>query len=331
MSDSFDPFQNVRRLAGDPEPTPEEERAALARLQRAITAERAGPGSRRRRIGWRWAVPTTAVALVAAFLTAVVVLQPGPADATLDEIVYAARAATPLDIPEGSFIHLAYDQTNLGVEPGEDLGLDRDHVGYLRPAHVDVWYQPSTGFYQRRSVAGEPFFFDDEVRTAWEASGGAARDQVGEVVTERVTGVVNDDATTDWPTDPKLLRAALEARITLGGLPSGMDVALFENAVGILRTGVAGPSLRAAIAGMLAGLPLDLVEDRPDGGATLAITYELNGDTSRYFIDLGPDGILLGERRVDVDGDAELNIPPGTTVSDVTYQPPEVVTDLPDS
>ncbi len=331
MSDPFDPFEHLRRLAGDPAPTPEEERAAFTRLERVIAADGALATRRRWRIGWRWAVPAAAMAIVAALFVGVAALQPGAAEAALTEIAHAARDATPLDIPTGSFISLEYDATNLGVRPGEEFGLDRASVGYLLPEHVEVWYQPATSFYQRRSIAGEPIFFDDEVRAAWEANGGAERDQVGEVVFGRYTGIENDNATTDWPADADRLREALETQLALGSGERPLHVELFDKAGEILETGVAGPELRAAIAEMLAGLPLDLVERRPDGAITLAVTYEQNGGIQRDAITLGPDGTLIDRTGTDVDGDTELGIPPGTVVSEVTYQPPQIVTDLPES
>jgi len=92
-----DPFEVLRRLAGDPVPTDADRQRALARLEHAIRTET--PRSR-----FRWLTPiAAAVALFVVMVGVMLVTRPTAVEAALGEIATAARLATPQEIPTGSF------------------------------------------------------------------------------------------------------------------------------------------------------------------------------------------------------------------------------------
>jgi hypothetical protein len=326
--EKLDPLAQLRRLAGDPQPSPSEEAAALARLRQAVAAAGTTGTEMRGRLGWL--VPATAaVAVIIAAVAMSLVLRPSPAEAMLTEIAQASRRATPSDIPTGAFIYQQSDSVDLVVRSGSELGLDRPTVAYLLPSHREAWRQPATRFLQSATTTGPPTFFDEEVEAAYYSHGGAALDRVGETVFERSTDVTDPILETDWPTTADELRRALEERLAQGGDTRPLDVQLFGSAAEILRE-TASPQLRGAILEVLATLPVELLDRRSDGAITIALTYD-RPPTTRDTLTIATDGTLIARSTTWLEPDPQLRTPAGTTISTTTHQPSRIVYQLPTS
>lgn len=321
MNHNDDPFEQLRRLAGDPTPTDDEEQRAWAMLQQAIGTERpAGRRARRR----RRLIPVVAAVAVVLVVAGVVLSRPSRVEATLGEIAYAARLATPQEIPEGSFLYTRSGQVSLIVTPGDRLGL-QGHVAYLLPTTREEWRRGD--FVQLVTTAGTPTFFDPEVEAAYYAHGFDKTDHVGQTLTRQLTGVTNDLAETDWPTDPGRLRDALEAYASQGAGSLPLDIQVFHLATDLLREADPGPSVRAALIEVFTQLPVTLVDRGSDGSVTLAVTYN-RPPSVRDTITLDPQGHLIAETSTLLEPAPEFGIPTGTRIWDATYTIPTVVDTL---
>jgi hypothetical protein len=315
MSD--DPFEVLRRMAGDPVPTDADRLRAWTRLENAIDAE--GRSQRR-----RWLVPVAAAAVVAIAVAAVVVVsRPNPVEAALGEIAAAARLATPEEIPEGSFLYTRTEGVGLGgTAQGDLLGVSGP-VYYFTPAERQSWRHGD--FVQAVTTIGTPTFLDPEVEAAYYAHGWDKRDHVGETITRQFTGVTNDITDRDWPTDPRQLREALDEAAREGGLSWPLEYEVFGLATDLLRENDPGSDVRAALMEVFAGLPLTLVDQTSDGSITLAATFDVP-NAQRFMVTLNAQGYLVAETQTYLE--EAWGIPAGTRVSDAIYSVPTVVDDL---
>lgn len=323
MSEHTDPFDLLRRLAGDPQPSAAEEQAALSRLEDAIAAERRPRGRR-----LRWLVPAAAAAVLVVTVGIMFMTRPRVAAAVLSEIARAARQAGPLDVPSGSFIYRESQSVDLVVRPGSDLGVDRERVAYLLPTRHQQWRQPGTLFFRVSTTTELPIFFDPGTERAYQTHGGADLDRVGEVVVEQFTDVADPILETDWPTNPDDLQAAMSAELAGGGDTRPHVVQMFDLAADLLRD-TTDPQLRAAVLQVLATLPVDLVDRRDDGATVIAIDGP-GPPTTRQTLTIAADGTLLAETLTWLDADPAVGIPANTVVSQTTYGPIEIVNQLPD-
>lgn len=324
MNDNDELFEQLRRLAGDPVPSAEEEQRAWTMLQHMIAGERP-PGRRAR---WRLRlVPVVAAAAVLLVVAGVLVTRPNPVDAALGDIAEAARLATPQEIPEGSFVYTRSETIDLGVRPGSEFGLDREWVAYLLPTTREIWRRPDAGFEQLRLTARPPVFFDSAVETAYYAHRLDETDHVGETVTQQLAGVTNDLTETDWPTDPKQLGDALEAYAAGGGSRLPVDIDVFHLAASLLREADPGPELRAALIEVFTQLPVELIDRTPDGTVTLAVTYN-QPHRVRDTITLDAQGHLIAETSTVLEPIADLGVPAATQIVSATYTVPTVVDTL---
>ena len=326
MIEHSDPLAPLRRLAGDPRPSPAEEAVALARLRQATAAERSAGKKQRSRLLWLTPATAAAAAILAAVALALV-LRPGAAEAALTELAQASRRAMPPDTRTGAFIYQEADSVDLVIRPGSELGLDRAAVAYLLPTYRAAWRQPATRFLRSVTTTGPPIFFDQEVAAAYRDHGGAALDRVGETVVEQFTDVTDPILETDWPTNADGLRQALEERLSAGGDPRSLEVQLFGAAANILRE-TADPQLRAAALEVLAALPVELLDRRSDGAITIAVTYD-GPPLTRETLTIAADGTLLTRSSTWLEPDPQLRTPPATSVSTVTYRPSRLVFQLP--
>ena len=79
-------------------------------------------------------------------IVAVPLTRTSPAQAALVEIAQAARQATPIEVPPGSYISTTSEQTDLAIRPGGEFGLEQESVAYLLPTTRQIWRQPAQQF-----------------------------------------------------------------------------------------------------------------------------------------------------------------------------------------
>jgi hypothetical protein len=322
MNSGPDPFEVLREQVQKPEPTSEQVAAARARLQRAITAEQ--NADKRLRVGWNWRA--VAAITVAAVLVGVAIplLTTSPAQAALVEIAQAARQATPLDVPSGSYIAATSERVDIGIRPGEDFGLDQESVAYLLPTTRRVWRQPIEQFVLIQTTVGEPTFFDSSHERAYYAAGLDAADQIGKTIVEQFADVTDPIIETDWPINSHDLLQAMEEFIGESGEVQSSPADIFLLAADLLRETNPPPELRAAVLEVLSDLPLDV-----EHHGQLSTTVSLIDSDRQLTMELSHVGALIAETITLVNEDPEHGIPAGTVLTDVHYHLPEVVDELP--
>jgi len=312
-----DPFDLLGQGGGMPTPSPEEEASAFTRLESAIGAEQR---MMHRTVRRRWVI--AAVAAIVVLIAGVgTLVQPRPARAVLMELAEAARDATPLDVPAGSFIYVESERVDLISRPGSEFGLDRAEVGYLLPTTREVWRNPGVRFIQIRATVGTPQFFDRDVEAAYYALGLDKTDRVGETSVQQLVDVADVYVETDWPTDPGQLRQEMETAVANSDDQVPIEARLLGFAANLLRETNPSPQLRAAILEVLADLPLELEDQHQDGSITIGVTYR-NPLLTRDAITVSQDGQLLAETTTLLEPDQELGIPEGTQISIAKYQLP---------
>ncbi|MEX1133966.1 MAG: hypothetical protein WED83_03875 [Acidimicrobiia bacterium] len=205
---------------------------------------------------------------------------------------------------------------DLGIRPGIEFGLEKEYVAYLLPTVREVWRAPEQRFIQIRTDTDTPEFFDPVIEAAYYANSLDEADHVGQILTEQLTDVVDDLVETVWPTDAEQLKAAMETYLSTGDT-GPTEARMFHLATAILRESNPSPALRAAALEVLAGLDLELVEEDAET-FTVALTYS-DPNPTRDSITLSRQGELLGEKSVLFEGDPEIGIPPGMTISRVEY------------
>jgi len=312
-----DPFEVLRRLAGDPVPTDADRQRALARLEHAIRTET--PRSR-----FRWLTPiAAAVALFVVMVGVMLVTRPTAVEAALGEIATAARLATPQEIPTGSFLYTRTEETSLGItEQGDLIGIE-DPVAYLLPITRQEW---DNGDFQQLTITTHtPIFFDPVVEAAYYAHGWDRSDGVGETVTRQLTGITSDLATTNWPTNPNDLKQALDDHASQSGSDLPLDIQVFHLATNLLRGTNPTPALRSALIELLAQLPVTIANQTPDGSITLTITYN-QPPATRDTITLDDQGHLIAETSTILQ--AANSVPAGTNTYQATHTVPIIVNSL---
>lgn len=319
--DTPDPFELIRQETVAAEPSKDDYRQARQRLQAAILREQ-----QRRGRQVRWLVPTLATLLLVLVVGGVALFRSSPAEAALAEVAEAARAATPLEVPHGSFIYTRSERLDLAIRPGIEFGLDDEFVAYLIPSTREVWRQPDTEFIQIRTTNHPPVFFDRIVDDAYYQQGIGETDQLGETQHEQLTGVADPLLQIDWPTQPDALHEALREYATQGGDERPEAVQIFDLATDLLREANPTPELRASVVEVLARLPVELVEQTGET-ITIGITYPTPMQT-RDTITLGSEGELLAEKSILLEGDPQLGIPADTTILKVEYKETLVTDDL---
>jgi hypothetical protein len=323
MNDNIpDPFELIRREAQPAEPSEDQLLRARQRLQATILNEQERP----KRPARRWLVPSLATILLLLVVGGVALFRPTPAEAALAEVADAARTATPIDIPTGSFIYTRSERVDLAIRPGVEFGLDHEFVAYLLPSTREVSRHPETEFIQIHTTNHTPIFFDQQAEDAYYRLGLDASDRLDEAQTEQLTGVTDPIIKVDWPTEPDALYEALRDYAAQGGDERPEVVQVFDLATDLLRESSRLPESRAAIVDVLAQLPVDLVE-RTGSSITISITYTTPTPT-RDTIALSPTGVLLSETSTLLDGNPALGIPADTTILTVDYQKTRITNEL---
>lgn len=313
--DELDPFDILRREAGDASPTSEQEAGEYEEFRRSL--RQPVPSSHT----WRVWV-TIGVSAFAALTFGVLWFFPSEVEATVGEIAEAARHAADVDLPEGSFVYVRSSESIVTIRPGVEFGLGRDSVAYVRPHVREVWRSPESGFIRIRITASTPEFFDQESKDAYYEEGLDEDDQIGQTRTEQLTGAFDPRLDTDWATDPALLRAQLVQFLEGGAMVD--DHALFDVLLDLLGEADPSPQLRGALLDVAAGLEIGIA----DAGSEHVVLRSTSGDEVIEAI-LGRDGELNQVRVITVGGDPDLQIPPGTTLSKVHYEVRQIVNEIP--
>jgi hypothetical protein len=320
--DTPDPFELIRGETVPAEPSEDDFQRARKRLQAAILGEQQRQGRQIR----RWLIPALASLLAVLVVGGVALFRPSPAEAALAEIAEAARAATPLEVPQGSFIYTRSERVDLAVRPGSEFGRDDEFVAYLIPSTREVWRQPDTEFIQIRTTNHPPVFFNSNVKDAYYHRDLDATDNLDKAQTEQLTGVTDPLLEVDWPTQPDPLHEALREYAAQGGDQRPEAVQIFDLATDLLRETDRTPELRAAVFEVLARLPVELVEQASET-ISIGFTYTTPMPT-RDTITLSSDGNLRSESSTLLEGDPQLGIPANTTILKVDYREIRVTDDL---
>lgn len=322
MSDTPDPFELIRREAVPSEPSVDDYRRARQSIESAISREQL----KRTRIRRGWLIPSLVTASVLFAIASVAILRSTPAEAALGEVAAAARAAAPLDVPQGSFIYTRSERVDLAIRPGIEFGVSRDNVAYLLSSVREVWRDPDTNFIQIRTTVRIPEFFDPAIEAAYYTSGLDRSDQVGETRSEQFTGATDPLFEVDWPTEPGPLHEALVEYAAQGGDRRPETVSVFDLATDLLREADPSPQLRGAILDVLAALPVQLV-NKTDDEITIAVTYD-TPVAIEDTITLSRQGVLLAETTTLLEAEPELKIPARTVVLRVDYLETRITKDL---
>lgn len=320
--DTPDPFELIHREAVPAESSEEDHRRALELLQAAIRSL----VPVRRRLDRRWLVPSITTLALALVVGSVGLLRPTPAEAALTEIAEAARLATPLEVPQGSFIYTRSERVDLAIRPGSEFGLDKEFVAYLLPTTREVWRQPESEFIQIRTTNHTPTFFDPGTRDAYYQHGRDATDRLGEVQTQQLTGVIDPILAIDWPTERAALHQALREYAAQGGDQRPEPAQVFELTTRLLREADPPVELRAAAVQVLAELPVDIVE-RTSETTTIGISYSKPQET-RLTITLSTEGQLLAETTTLLQPEPDLGIPTNTIILSVEYLETRITDEL---
>jgi hypothetical protein len=271
-------------------------------------------------------VGSLAIVVVLAIIGGLALLQPNPAEAALGEVAEAARVATPVEVPDGSFIYTRSERVDLAIRPGIEFGLERAFVAYLLPSLREVWRQPATSFIQIRTSNQEPTFFDPVVEAAYYRLGLDGIDRLNETQTERFTNAADPLREFDWPTESRPLHDALADYAAQGGDERPQFAQVFDLAIHLLREADPPRELRAGILQVVARLPVELIE-RTSRTITVGITYT-TPEPTRHIVTLSLEGELLAETSTLLQADAELGIPADTETLRVIYLETRTTDDL---
>lgn len=321
MSDGREIFDWLKDHLDPLEPTPDAFQRAQNRLEAAIAAEKA-PRTRPT-AGHRLTVGIAAA--IALGVAAVVVgsfLVSDQAEATLTEIANAARQATPVDVPQGSFIFAESTGFNLVGREASEFGLPGDSVSYLLPRTRRVWKSANDEFVMLDVAHGRPTFFDPAAEAAYYEMGLDEIDQVGETVRERFTGVIDPVDEVDWPNNSESLLAEMTRYL---GTDPPSTAELVNLAVNLLRERNPSPPLRSATLEVLANLPVDLIEQDND-----SVTIGIVDAGRMQAFTFSRVGWLLAETTTLMDGEPQSGLPAGTVTTDIQYQTVKVVQSLPE-
>lgn len=317
----------LQRLAADPHPTAEDRQRAEEALKQAI-AQAATRETRMWPVQRSWRLGFAVTIFVVAVGLGIQLLRPNTASAALSEIAAAAELVDPLAIPAQSFAYTRSDTVVLVVQPPDAFGaaeIPGSGVAYLLPQTRESWFG-SSDVVQLRLTTYRPTFFAPETEAAYYAAGLDRADGVGETVTSTVSGAPSLLDSRTWPTDPDQLLEVLRSLFPPDrGLPDTVEI--LDLALDLLRETGADPELRAAVLRVLSNLDMELLERRPDGAATFAITYE-SALLTRDGFTLDLSGNLLEETTTLIEADPNLSIPSGTVIWNALYEPTSIVEGL---
>lgn len=319
-----DPIDRLlREAAGNPTPSPADRDRAREVLYRAVTAATVTPP--RRPAKQAWAAAAGIVLVTAAIVVAA--SRPTPAQAALAEIARAAEYVDPLTISPGQYAYTRSHTMNLGVTETDPSPQRSTPIAYLIPTNREAWISQA-GITHLVTTTGQPVFFNPVDEADYYAANYDELDQVGRTTTETFDNTTNILTEREWPTDPDQLRQTLTGLIHAEA-ERPLDVEILDIALDLIREVGPTPALRAAVVAVIAELDLTLEEESPEH-TTFSITFGQPDSTTMKFT-LTDEGQLTEETITDNTGDDDLDIPPGTEVESVTYQPTLITTTPPPS
>lgn len=321
MSEDHHPVDAaLRRLVGDPEPTPHDHHLGEERLRRAIEAE-----ASRSRGGWNRRLLAVATCTTLLLVVGYAVLRPSQVQAAVEEIATATEAVDPVTLTAGEYFYTRTEVSNLGLVPKEDLGgvpFEQDQLVYLLSAVRETWIA-ADGSIQIKTQHGQPTFFTPDAEQAYYAAGLDERDAGGETVTEAFPP---PESTESWPIEIDALDEAILERAADRDLPHTIEY--LDVAIDLLRENLTPPQLRANTIRLIGQLPGLEVSEEDDQKATFAVDYEDKGIPTRYVFELDRQGNLVSETTSMTEGNAQLGIPAGTEISAASYLDQQVVDSL---
>jgi len=217
---------------------------ARRRLGRAVAEERRPRPGR-----WRFAVPATAVAALAAAIIAAVALLPGRDETASAAVVLeraarvaSGRPAAPYPGPH-QYLYLRFREGWADVE---------NSIAFQTTDTQQTWVAPNGAGRQRLTVDGAPRFLTPRDRAAWLAAGRPALVPPSTDGTYPAGGYPagNQLDPTGLPTNPQALKTAIVKRFEGG---HANPEATFDTA-GTLLEDATSPTLRAALYRVVAGL-----------------------------------------------------------------------------
>lgn len=309
----------LRRLVGDPEPSPQDRQLGDKRLHRAVEAE--APISRS---GSDWRLLMVAAVTTLLLVVGYAVLRPSQVDAAVEEMATAAEAVDPIVLTSEEFFYTRAEVANLGLVGSEELGgvaFDQEQLVYLLSSLRETWVGADGGI-QIRTRHGTPTFFTVDAEAAYHEAGLDERDGIGETITEAFPP---PETTESWPISIDALDEAIRERTADRGLPHTIEY--LDVAIDILRENLIPPQLRANTIRLIGQLP-GLEVSRENERVTFAADYEDNRIPTRYTFTLDRHGNLVSEATSIAEANAQLGIPAGTTITAASYIDQQIVSSL---
>jgi hypothetical protein len=331
--------QDLRQLAREMDypPTPPIAFSVTRRLESGRGASKAPTRSRVALWGSRRPAIAAAVG-AAALLAAVPILFLGggravqPAAAAVLREVAGIAAVQEAEAPPGPGQYFFTRSREAGVVT--TYGVDAQWSA-LYANERETWTAPD-GTIRFRVISKEPEFLSRAQRAAWVAAG-SPRLSSEHVSDNRIEGGNRFLDITDLPTEPKALRALIEARKAPQFVHPPGEAETFTLIGDLLRETYLPPAFRAALYRVTAELPgvelLGEVED-PVGRTGIGIAYDGASEGTRSELIFDPDtSALLGERQVVVGPRVakSLMVPPGTEIGSTAYLESGVVDSPPET
>lgn len=325
--DAWSVDELLRAATGDPRPPEEIVERGRRVLVAAIHEETARPATVARRT-WspRWAVAGVILTLVAALVVTGVVVAPQPVTALAQLAEVAEKVTVPVP-SEGEYLFTSAEETVMSMRSGSELGLPAlETAAYLLPTSTLSWSDGA--MVHEEMTVGHPVFFSPEVEAAYEASGLAEEEQVGEVIVSDYEVVVDDLSVQAWPTEAEELRDAMAAYVSGEGSAVPEEARIIDLAANLLREGREPAEVRAAVLRVLDSLEGVTVTEAGDI-VTVAVEYADDlGVPTRTELRFDRESRLVGQSVVWPDGFAAVGAPPGTPVYEARYVPAQVVDSL---
>jgi hypothetical protein len=313
----------LRDYAGSPEPSPTDRMSAEFKLQHAILdADRLSPRAQRRPV-LIWAAGL--VAIVVGGIFAILISQPTPAQATIEEIATIVAGIDPLTASDDEYVYTRSTAQALAEDPKDALGeiaYDKDSLIYLANSTRETWYGTG-GTVQIRTTLHEPTFFTGTDRDVYYAAGLDQRDQIGQTFTTTETQPIEE-----WPTDRSHLDQAIrDQMVTDRGLRQTVEY--LDVAFDIIGESFASPQLRATTLRLIGRLDgLRLVDKTPDGSVTFAVDYTDRDIQKRLTFTIDLNGYLRYHQILNISADPDTGIPAHTAIYDAEFAEPMLTDSL---
>ena len=150
MSEDHHPVDAaLRRLVGDPEPTPHDHHLGEERLRRAIEAE-----ASRSRGGWNRRLLVVATCTTLLLVVGYAVLRPSQVQAAVEEIATATEAVDPVTLTAGEYFYTRTEVSNIAQRPEGSKSSRRCWLSRDQEPGVDR-LATANGFQDQGAVVGD--------------------------------------------------------------------------------------------------------------------------------------------------------------------------------